>query len=201
MVLSGLALRQQKGCSVIDLDCYSCTEAEDYYPVPEGFPASHRYLHYSGPGWHALISRRLTPAEKVPISENFANDQGVTAFRSLLPDDVKVTHQWVGQRYDRTGLISICERARVPMKKWLNRDSASAQKQVGEVWALLRAGAPYKVNFEGNTCVTNENTIWIEIEYHGFNYFEIGDEGVEHDTYYLPTDKRLADRDGEDWCL
>lgn len=41
---------------------------------------------------------------------------------------------------NREELIALCERAVVPVEQWSDRDSADAQKQVGEALVLLRAG-------------------------------------------------------------
>jgi len=45
----------------------------------------------------------------------------------------------------REELIALCEAALVPESEWRNRDSAGAQRQIGEAWALLRAGCPYRI--------------------------------------------------------
>jgi hypothetical protein len=103
--------------------------------------------------------------------------------------------------YTREQLIAICEKAIVPEEKWGNRDSASAQQKVGMAWAFLKAGVPFKVLTEhghGNL-VTDERTIWLEFHIKDFGCWDYreGERGVE--TTYLPTEKRLAECEGEDW--
>lgn len=111
-------------------------------------------------------------------------------------------------RYTREELIELCEAAVVPMDKWHDRDSASAQRNIGEAWVLLKAGCPFTVD---KTMTRDADTIWVEIRCQGFNHFEYGDntgpyaseygEGDNYDetTRYIPTRKRLDARKGEDW--
>lgn len=102
--------------------------------------------------------------------------------------------------YTREDLIAICEKAVVPVDKWRNRDSASAQTQLGKCWALLSAGADFTVSQTGTS--TGGRTIWLDIEWPGFKAFEYGsaDRDVwESGTFYLPTPARLAEADGKDW--
>jgi hypothetical protein len=94
--------------------------------------------------------------------------------------------------YDRSELLALCERAIVPHEKWRNRDSAAAQRQVGELLALLRAGCSFTV------VVENRDTLSVTVEFRGFNTFEEG-EGMEHASFYLPTDACLTAYAGEDW--
>ena len=100
--------------------------------------------------------------------------------------------------YSRDELIAICEQAIAPMNSWHDRDSASAMRQVGDCWALLKADVPFRIQSD-----TDEDTIWVEhYAIKGFNHFEYGDyDGDNRDTEvsYLPTPKRLAERAGEDW--
>lgn len=112
--------------------------------------------------------------------------------------------------YTREELIAICERAVVPMEQWGNRDSDSAQTQLGQTWAYLRAGVPFKVcvapdgSTDSHYLATDERTIWVlfyDIE--GFGYFERGgdepDDGKRTEMSYLPTPARLDERAGRDW--
>lgn len=99
----------------------------------------------------------------------------------------------------REELIELCDRGVVPVANWTNRDSADAQRQLGEARALLAAGCDFE--FVSNPAQTDE-TIWIEIEYPGFNAFEEGRHDREHwstDLAYIPTAARLDRRDGKDW--
>lgn len=100
--------------------------------------------------------------------------------------------------FTREQLISLCERGRVPQDKWVNRDSANAQQQLGEALALLHAGCEFMV-IENGSLKTTEKAIWVEITFHGFSYFEYGEGSEERDTFYIPTDLRLEQCEGEDW--
>lgn len=103
-------------------------------------------------------------------------------------------------QYTRGELIATCQRAFVPENNWLDRDSAGAQKQVGECLALLHAGCEFKIlHGDDGYCSTDEQTIWVEIQCRGFADFEYGDR-PERNTYYLPTAARLESRgQGKDW--
>jgi hypothetical protein len=92
--------------------------------------------------------------------------------------------------FDRDILLGICERAFVPQESWHDRDSAFAQRQLGECYALLKAGCDFSVEVK-------DETIWVDIHFQGFAYFEEG--GLSHDRFYLPTKERLANAKGGDW--
>lgn len=102
----------------------------------------------------------------------------------------------VKNHYTRDELIAICEQAISPQSTWHDRDSEGATRQLGECWALLKAGCDYRMSKE-EPCVTDKYIIWIEIVSKGFDYFEIGE--LREDTFYLPTPTRLAARAGKDW--
>lgn len=112
------------------------------------------------------------------------------------------------QNYTREELIAICEQSIVPQEDWRNRDSESAQRGIGKVWALLKAGCEFEITkgAPGN-CVTDHKTIWVTIWSKGFNYYESfcsydGDDPkdyMERHHHYLPTPKRLEDAAGKDW--
>lgn len=96
-------------------------------------------------------------------------------------------------------LIALCERAIVPVERWHDRDSARSQTKIGQALALLRAGAEWRFS---NDPRTDDNTIWIEITYPGFNAFEMGRgdrEYWEDDLFYIPTAARLEATAGRDW--
>lgn len=103
--------------------------------------------------------------------------------------------------FTREELISICEAASVPEEEWLDRDSYSAQRQVGECLMLLRAGCEFEVDSER----TNAKTIWVTTWAKGFNYFEEAREDdpprmfKSEETYYLPTRARLSQAGVRDW--
>lgn len=99
--------------------------------------------------------------------------------------------------YTREELVNICEKSSVAQKDWNNRDSAGAQIQVGKCLMLLKAGCKFDILVNDSVCKTNEHTIWIEIEFEGFSYFEIGER--EKEVFYLPTVKRLKQSKNGDW--
>lgn len=109
------------------------------------------------------------------------------------------------KEYSREELIKLCEKAIVLEKNWIDRDSSYSQKEIGEAWALLKAGCDFRILREGCGCTqSDEKTIWIEINYCGVGYFEgSGDlekpAGKESETYYIPTEKRLKEANGDDW--
>lgn len=100
--------------------------------------------------------------------------------------------------YDRDSLISICERAFVPQQHWRNRDTSSAQRQLGEAYALIKAGCEFHILRGDGGIATNDHTIWIQIEFKGFAFFDY-DGSTENETYYLPTTQRLDRVAGKDW--
>lgn len=105
--------------------------------------------------------------------------------------------------YTREELIAQCEKAIVPEERWRNRDSAGAQMKLGQCWALLKAGCPFRILTAENdsndgTVVTNADTIWVEVSFDGFNTFE-GSGKQEVEFMYIPTDKCLQEANGEDW--
>lgn len=97
----------------------------------------------------------------------------------------------------REELIELCQDGIVPQRKWYNRDSAGAQRQLGEARALLSAGCEYRVLREGSL-KSNDRTIWIEIESEGFAYHDY-DGPLDRETYYIPTRKRLNENADSDW--
>ncbi|MBW4706161.1 hypothetical protein KX928_00005 [Roseobacter sp. YSTF-M11] len=100
--------------------------------------------------------------------------------------------------YTREELINICEKAIVHLDSWRDRDSSEAQRQVGDAWALLKSGCPYKVLTKGDL-QTDEKTIWIEHTFTDFSGFEHGTPFNEIETLYLRTPKRLENVAGADW--
>lgn len=69
---------------------------------------------------------------------------------------------------NREELIALCERAVVPVEQWSDRDSADAQKQVGEALVLLRAGVEFTLQER------TKDTLWVRCYYPGFTAFEYG---------------------------
>lgn len=97
----------------------------------------------------------------------------------------------------REELLAICNSAFVPQARWTNRDSAQAQRQLGEAYALLRAGCEFEILTKG-TLVTDEETVWLKITFEGFNHHD-HDGALDDETFYLPTWKRIADNPERDW--
>ena len=93
--------------------------------------------------------------------------------------------------YTREDLIKICEKAFVKEKEWKNRDSESAQCQLGECYALLKADCNFKIDKISN------NTIELIVYSKGFMFFEGGNK--EEHYYYLPTESRLKEANNKDW--
>lgn len=101
------------------------------------------------------------------------------------------------QDYTRDDLIIICERAVVPHNAWSDRDTPRSQEGVGKVWAFLRAGCDFRVLISGDL-VTDDRTIWLEIDHDDFGTRDWGGPG-DTELFYLPTPNRLDATDGEDW--
>lgn len=96
-------------------------------------------------------------------------------------------------------LIALCQRGVVQVGEWHNRDSSSAQTQLGEALALLRAGAEW---CESKDPAATEDTFWIYISFPGFNAFEEGKgdrSSWTRELFYIPTAKRLDAANGRDW--
>ena len=104
--------------------------------------------------------------------------------------------------YSREQLVSICERGVVPQSRWTNRDTAETQKQLGQAWVWLKAGCKFKVRtkteFPTDSCVTDDETIWIDVWAEGFAFHDYEGE-LDEKMFYLPTEKRLKDNEGRDW--
>lgn len=103
----------------------------------------------------------------------------------------------------REELMQLCLDGIVAEQYWTDRDSAKAMMQLGQAYALLAAGCNFDVLYgttEGSTShlKTDDKTIWISVQYKGFDYFE--DSVYSHDTFYIPTRARLdAARVQRDW--
>lgn len=105
--------------------------------------------------------------------------------------------------YSREDLISLCEDAIRPESVWHDRDSEQAHRQVGEAWALLKAGCEFTVldgqkNDGSFTLVTDNKTIWVEIRSRGFAHFDWGGD-YRDDSFYIPTRQRLDTCGDKDW--
>lgn len=101
-------------------------------------------------------------------------------------------------QYTKEELLAVCERGFSLEENWCNRDSSDAVRQLGECYALLRAGCEYRI-LRGAGPSTDSRTIWIEVSYDGFDHFESGGS-KDRETYYLPTPERLErSGPGKDW--
>lgn len=105
------------------------------------------------------------------------------------------------KQFKRSTLLSILDDAFVLERFWHDRDSASAQRQVGEAYQLLKSGCKYEVLYEkSNSGVcTDAKTIWLKITFKGFNDFEYGSDASKSEIFYMPTRKRLQLAAGKDW--
>jgi hypothetical protein len=97
----------------------------------------------------------------------------------------------------REELIELCKDGIVQHDKWSNRDSSSAQMQLGHCLVLLSAGCDYVI------CANSDNnTWWVDVWFAGFEAFEYGRNDMQHreyETFYIPTRGRLDRNKGEDW--
>lgn len=119
----------------------------------------------------------------------------------ILPRDSSLDHLLDGV-YSRENLIAICQAAVVAEKHWLNRDSPSAHEKLGLCWVMLKAGCEFHVhppNPAERGCHTDDETIWLTIEWLTFNSFEYGSGHKTHETFYIPTPLRLKRAAGTDW--
>ena len=101
----------------------------------------------------------------------------------------------------RGDLLALCERGFVPEDQWHDRDSASAQRQLGEAYALLRAGCQFE-RAEMRRGGDDGETHWVRIHSRGFAYFEGDYDGLgplDDDLFYIPTAERLDRAAGRDW--
>ena len=93
----------------------------------------------------------------------------------------------------REELIERCEQAIVQVGNWENRDSPEAQRQVGECWALLKGGCPYRIVEETEFRLP---VIWVAIVHPTYDSFEY-DAAHSESRFYLPLAERISP-DG-DW--
>ena len=102
----------------------------------------------------------------------------------------------------REELIELCESAIAPEDSWYDRDSQGAQAQLGEAWALLRAGCEFTLADDPKS---TDKTWWISVYSKGFNYFEWGgmdDDDhklLKDDRFYIPTAASIHQAKGGDW--
>ena len=95
---------------------------------------------------------------------------------------------------DREALIELCERGFSPQSTWWDRDSASAHRQLGECYALLKAGCEFTIE-----PATKYGSHWVRITYRGFDSFEWGEGHEDAEEFYVPTAERLNRAAGKDW--
>lgn len=99
--------------------------------------------------------------------------------------------------YTREQLIDLCQRAPVPQDRWTDRDTAGAQRQVGEALMLLKAGCDFDLS-DNDNLKTDAKTIWVNIRFKGFDYFEDSDE-LQSEVFYIPTEESITKANGDDW--
>ncbi len=174
--ITDVQVRRKQACSLPE-GCRARLSLEGVSPLPAECPrcGMAQYCPHGG-------GERMSPVGGQKQAEQIA-----AQFLADLPPK---------SDYTRDELIAICERGIVPQEQWLNRDSAGAQRQLGEAWSLLKAGCLFRVLTSGSL-ITNEDTIWVEFTINGFNFFESGQ--AETETAYLPTPARLARSQDEDW--
>lgn len=97
---------------------------------------------------------------------------------------------------NREELMQLCLDGIVAEQYWSDRDSAKAMMQLGQAYALLKAGCNFDILRKSpetdpakSPLVTDDKTIWISVQYKGFDYFE--ESVYSHDTFYIPTRARL----------
>ena len=101
----------------------------------------------------------------------------------------------------RDELLALIDRAWVPQEHWRNRDSQDAQKQLGEAYALLKAGCDFQID-RSPDLNRGGRTVWVHIQSQGFDYFEGTFDGLgplDDDLFYIPTAERLDESAGRDW--
>lgn len=105
--------------------------------------------------------------------------------------------------YTREELVAICEAAIVPKERWSDRDTPHSIERVGVCWAFLKAGCDFRIRTKPQSpsdgCVTDTDTIWLDVTHPDFISIECGEGDGETETFYLPTRQRLAERAGRDW--
>jgi hypothetical protein len=95
---------------------------------------------------------------------------------------------------NRDELIALCEKAIVNESLWSDRDSSSAQRQIGELWALLKAGCEFKL--EKNE---SPGTHSVLVRFNGFSHWVWDKTTKDEDVFYLPTEAKLERANGGDW--
>lgn len=111
----------------------------------------------------------------------------------------------------REELIALCEKAIVPQDKWSNRDSESAQQNIGRCCQLLKCGCKFQILTKENhpNYCSDEETWKLHFWVHNFNWFEnyTSDENDGYRsgsdgkllTFFIPTNKALKKANGDDW--
>lgn len=84
------------------------------------------------------------------------------------------------------------------MSAWSHRYSANAQRQVGELWALLSAGCDFEINDQK----TDDKRLCITVLFDSDDKKKVANENgiYEYDdlnTYFLPQPETLVE--GRDW--
>jgi hypothetical protein len=107
--------------------------------------------------------------------------------------------------YTREELIKLCDEGQVDYSKWCDRDSFSAQRQLHIAKLTLLGGCKFRIitnRKEGSlwekrkiesSCVTDEETIWVEI------FYDEWEDGEDWQNHFIPTPKKLKEVNRGDW--
>lgn len=93
-------------------------------------------------------------------------------------------------------IVKLCERAFLPQEKWRDRDTSGCQRQLGELYAMARAGSECSIELGHRGRLLD-----VTVKIRGFMYHECGAEDgiLEIETFYCPSLEWLEVCDGGDW--
>jgi hypothetical protein len=152
--------------------------------------SSHRWKTEHGKVARPLLLDLPLPARGPPCEPRGSMRSQLSGREEAMTDDTRANAAAAPTREE---LIALIDQATVPQSEWHDRDSAGAQRQLGEGRALLLAGC----DFTFDDPAIEHGCWWITVTYRGFDYFEIGEWST--DNVYIPTAERLAERAGKDW--
>lgn len=100
----------------------------------------------------------------------------------------------------RDKLIARCEESLVAMEVWRSRNSSSAMRNVGALWALLKAGCPFKlINPRGYHGEEPGQVFFIRVYFRGNDLYETRGRVVDSELYYLPSKEKIQHMPENDW--